>query len=81
MFVVPVTKGVISTGGMVGAPAFEPDVPWASMVAPCGIDAIRASDAAGTAGLVVGGTLSQIPGSKWMPTLWFGVVTSLIVWR
>ena len=45
------------------------------------IDAIRVSDAAGSQQCSWGERFSQIPGSKWMPMLWFGVVTSLIVWR
>ena len=57
-------NGVISTVGIVGGPAAVVEVPWARIVVPWGIDAIRVSDGVGTAGSVVAGTLSQIPGSK-----------------
>src|SRR5450755_1510924 len=76
----PITNGVMSTGGMTGFPAAVDEVPWASIVVPCGIDAMRAM-VAPSAGLVVGGTASQIPGSKWMPTGWLGTVTSLMLCR
>src|SRR6516225_3841286 len=73
-------KGVMSTGFRVGLPATAANnVPWAIIVVPCGIDAMRAT-VIGSVGLVVAGTLSHIPGSKWMP-VGGEVVTSLIVCR
>src|SRR5580704_15934859 len=76
----PITVGVMSTTGIVGFPVVVEKVPWASTVVPWGIDAMRAT-VAPSAGSVVTGTDSQIPGSKWMPTGWLGKVTSLIVCR
>jgi hypothetical protein len=54
---------VISTAPMTGFPALLVNVPWASIVVLWGIDAMRAN-VAPSAGVVVAGTLSQIPGSK-----------------
>src|SRR5664280_1121062 len=68
----------MSTGLMTGPPATVNEVPCASMVVPCGIDAMRTS-VAPSAGAVVGGTLNQTPGSKWIPTGWAGSLTSLMI--
>ena len=71
-------KGVMSTGFRIGLPGTEVNnVPWATIVVPCGIDAIRAK-VTGSFGVVVAGTLNHIPGSKWIPVAG-RVVTSLIV--
>ena len=70
----------MSTARMSGFPAMVNEVPWASTVVPWGIDAMRAT-VAPSAGFVVGGTASQSPGSKWMPTGWLGMVTSWMVCR
>src|SRR5215471_6154659 len=75
-----VANGVMSTAGMFGFPAAVDEVPWASTVVPCGIDAMRTT-VGPSAGSVVCGTAIQMPGSKWMPTGWLGMVTSLIVCR
>ncbi len=56
------------TVGMVGGPAKDVEVPWATIVVPCGIEAMRAS-VGPSAGLVVAGTNIQRPGSTWMPML------------
>ncbi len=56
------------------------DVPWATIVVPCGIDAMR-TRVCPSAGSVVDGTIIQSPGSTWMPTGWLGTVTSLIACR
>src|SRR5208282_6351603 len=76
----PVTNGVISTGFMVGGPATVTAVPCASMVVPCGIEAMRTTDSP-SCGTLVAGTCIQIPGSTWIPTLSPWIVTSLIVCR
>src|ERR1019366_2996648 len=74
---VTIVNGVMSTVGMVGGPLLVVEVPWATTVVPCGIDAIRASETPSD-GVPVGGTIIQRPGSRWMPVGWAGLVTSLI---
>ena len=51
----------------------------ATIVVPCGIEAIRAM-VTGSFAVLVAGTLSHMPGSKWIP-LAGSLVTSVIVWR
>ena len=63
-----------------GFPVTVDDFPWASIVVPCGIDAIRTS-VPPSCGSVVAGTAIHSPGSKWMPMGWLGTVTSVIVCR
>lgn len=86
-WVEPITKGVMSTGGMVGGPEMlvVGTRHWALIVVPCGMDAMRASDSPRKGSEVVAGMCIQRPGSKWIGT---GVpsafpvatlVTSLIV--
>src|SRR5271167_2463227 len=53
-----ITNGVMSTAGIVGFPALVDEVPWASTVVPCGIDAMRAT-VTPSAGAVVAGTASR----------------------
>ncbi len=62
----PMTKGVMSTGANCGGPGKTWAVPCASSEVPCGMFAIRAT-VAGSPGSDVSGTLTQIPGSIWMP--------------
>lgn len=57
----------MSTAAMAGFPATVNDFPWASIVVPCGIDAMRTT-VASSAGSVVTGTAIHSPGSKWIPT-------------
>ena len=71
---------MISTVGIVGFPLIVVAVPWASIVVPWGIDAMRTS-VTPSAGSVVKGTIIHNPGSKWMPMGWVGTVMSLIVCR
>ena len=60
----PTGNGVMSTECYVRRARLRRDAtPCATMVVPCGIEAKRARDM-GSWGLVVAGTLSQIPGSK-----------------
>lgn len=63
---VPITNGVMSTGGMVGGPTMlEVGARhWALIVVPCGMDPIRTSDSPSTGSLVVAGTCIHSPGSK-----------------
>src|ERR1700712_2147040 len=75
-----VVNGVMSTGSILGPPATVKKVPCASMVVPWGIDAIRVS-VGPSFGLVVDGTMIQMPGSRWMPIGFFGSLTSLMVCR
>ena len=70
----------MSTGSICGPPATVKEVPWASMVVPCGMEAMR-TIVAPSSGTVVAGTLSQTPGSKWMSTGLAGSLTSLMVCR
>src|SRR5262249_22986038 len=77
----PILNGVVSLGPMTGGPLIVEKVPWASIVVPWGIDAIRKTVGSGTLGSVVFGMLIQSPGSKWMPTGWLGIVTSWITCR
>jgi hypothetical protein len=76
----PVTNGVMRTGFMVGGPTKDTEVPWAPMVVPCGIDAMRMS-VTPSAGTVVGGTIIHSPGSTWIPGVSQWVVISVIVCR
>jgi hypothetical protein len=55
-------NGRMLTGLMTGPPLTSRAVPWAFTVVPCGMDAMRAT-VAGSAGLVVTGTVTQNPGS------------------
>ena len=73
-------KGVMSTGGMVGGPVMSVDVPWAMMVTPWGMEAMRVR-VEPRWGAVVLGTIIQRPGSTWMPVGCAGSVTSFTVWR
>src|ERR1700737_5022805 len=76
----PPGKGVMSTGSILGPPLTEAiSMPWATIVVPCGIDAIRVT-VNGSFGFVVGGTGGPTPGSKWVPGAG-SVVTSLMVCR
>lgn len=60
----PPKNGVTSIGAMVGLPATAGSaLPCPVIVVQCGIDAIRAT-VNGSCGLVLGGTASQMPGSK-----------------
>src|SRR4030088_2063142 len=70
----------MSTGLMTGPPVTGDEGPCASVVVTCGIYAMRTS-VAPSAGAVVGGTLNQTPGSKWIPTGWVGSLTSLMICR
>ena len=70
----------MSTAAMSGFPLTVDEVPWAAMVVPWGIDAMRTT-VGPSAGSVVAGTAIQSPGSTWMPTGWLGTVTSWIVCR
>ena len=58
----PIGNGRMLTGLMTGPPLTVRAVPWAFTVVPCGMDAMRAT-VAGSAGLVVTGTVTQHPGS------------------
>src|ERR1700730_3938445 len=49
---------------LAGPPAIDAIVPCALMVVPCGMEAIRATVVTDWAGSVVGGTITQIPGSR-----------------
>src|ERR1700751_636593 len=76
----PGGNGVMPIGRIVGLPAIACNtVPFATTVVPCGIDAMRAIET-GSLGWAEAGTLSHMPGSKWMP-LAGRLVTSLTVWR
>ncbi len=70
-------NGVMSTGAIVGGPLTVNEVPCASTVVPCGIEAIRATSWP-SFGSVVGGTQIHRPGSRWIPVGCAGLVTSLI---
>ena len=77
-----ITNGVILVGGILGAPGVV-EVgarPWALIVVPCGMDAIRFSDSACTGLVVDAGTRIHSPGSKCMPvaTPSFFPVTGLL---
>lgn len=63
---VPMTKGVMSVAGMVGAllMVVVGARHWALMVVPWGMDAIRDSDSPNTGSTFVAGTCIQRPGSK-----------------
>jgi len=74
----PIWNGVMSTGLITGGPATDTKFPCASMVVPCGIDAMRTT-VFPKFGTLVAGTCIQIPGSTWMPTLSPWIVTSLMV--
>src|SRR5215467_6186562 len=61
----PILNGVVSLGPMTGGPAVGGEkVPWASIVVPWGIDAMRKTVRSGTLGSVVFGMHIQSPGSK-----------------
>ena len=64
-----ITNGVISVGGILGAPGVVVvgATPWALIVVPCGIEAIRFSDSTCTGLVVDAGTRIHSPGSKCMP--------------
>src|SRR5580704_12324481 len=76
----PIVNGVMFTAAISGLPSMMDEVPWASIVVPCGIDAMRVT-VGPSRGSVVAGMAIQSPGSKWMPTGWRGTVTSLITCR
>jgi len=62
----PITKGVILTGGILGGPWMEVagSRVWALIVVPCGMDAIRTSEVASSGVVVVAGICIHRPGSK-----------------
>jgi hypothetical protein len=63
----PKKNGRMLVPGMCwGPPECFSATPWASTTVPCGIDAMRTTDA-GTFGSVVCGTVAQIPGSMCSP--------------
>src|SRR5215472_5973765 len=59
----PMKNGVMSLDPMTGGPLLVEKVPWASIVVPWGIDAMRKT-VCGTLGSVVFGMHIQSPGSK-----------------
>src|SRR3954471_5498341 len=69
--------GVMSTGGITGGPGFLSNVPWALIVVPCGMEAIRTTVTV-SPGADVLGTMIQRPGSRWMPVGFAGSVMSLM---
>ena len=69
----------MSTVPMVGASLLVTTIPRASIVVPWGMDAMPAT-VLPSFGIVVAGTPSQMPGSKWMPVDCPGLVMSLIDW-
>ena len=67
---------VMFTAVISGFPSMVAKVSWASIVLPCGIDAMRIS-AGPSYGSVVAGMAILSPGSTWMPMGWRGTVTSV----
>ena len=63
-----IRNGVILVGGIVGGPGVVAvgATPWALIVVPCGMEAIRLSDSTCTGLVVVTGTRIHSPGSKCM---------------
>jgi hypothetical protein len=53
----------MSTGSILGPPLTVNVVPWALIVVPYGIEAIRANVGADSTGCTVGGTITHSPGS------------------
>lgn len=91
----PMGNGVVSRVAKLGPPDCPPNAvaalggekACALIVVPCGMDAMRTTLGL-FSGLVVAGTFSHMPGSKWMstglarsPRPVTGLVTSWIVWR
>src|SRR5579863_4852579 len=69
-------KGMMLMSGMTAAVSML-TVPWATIAVPCGIEAMRTT-LGGTAGSVVSGTMTQIPGSMCNPD---PLEASEICWR
>lgn len=65
----PMMNGVMETGAIFGGPGkvLLGDRPWALIVAPCGIEAMRTNESPSTGSTVVAATFIHSPGSKWMP--------------
>src|ERR1700751_202926 len=61
-----IANGRMLTGLIVGPPLTVKGVPWAFTVVPWGMEAMRTT-VVGSAGFVVAGTVTQKPGSTWMP--------------
>ena len=57
---------MLLSGMFWGPPGITWATPWAKMTVPCGIDAMRTTDA-GSLGSLVAGTVAQMPGSIWSP--------------
>ena len=82
-----IVNGVILVGGILGGPGVVAvgATPWALIVVPCGMEAIRLSDSTCTGLVAVTGTRIHSPGSKCMPVAGpsafpvAGLVTSLMV--
>src|SRR5215467_12716225 len=72
----PILNGVVSLGPMTGGPLIVEKVPWASIVVPWGIDAMRQTVRCRTWGSVVFRLHTQSPGSKRKPPAWMAPVIS-----
>lgn len=64
-----IKNGVIFATGILGGPGVVVvgAMPWALIVVPCGMEAIRLSVSTCTGLVVDAGTRIHSPGSKWMP--------------
>jgi hypothetical protein len=64
-----IVKGMMLAGAKGGVPLLWKAIPCATIVVPWGIFASRET-VGGSSGFEVAGTLTQIPGSIWMPAGW-----------